>query len=94
MESFLFIFHIWLRLSQSRFMSAITHNLKYAMLSLLTVPLAIALTNCTPKTSIPLRIGSNLWTGYETLYLARDLGFYNDKSIHLVDYPSGIAVFK
>ena len=70
-------------------MSAITHNLKYAMLCLFTVTLAIALTNCTPKTSIPLRIGSNLWTGYETLYLARDLGFYNDKSIHLVDYPSG-----
>jgi len=70
-------------------MSAITHILKYAMLSLLTVPIAIALTNCTPETNIPLRIGSNLWTGYETLYLARDLGYYNDKPIRLVDYPSG-----
>jgi NitT/TauT family transport system substrate-binding protein len=70
-------------------MSAITHNLKYAILSLLTVTMAIALTNCTPETNIPLRIGSNLWTGYETLYLARDLGYYNDKPIRLVDYPSG-----
>ncbi|MGL5035691.1 MAG: ABC transporter substrate-binding protein, partial [Microcystaceae cyanobacterium] len=37
----------------------------------------------------PLRIGSNLWPGYETLYLARRLGYYDQKPIQLVDYPSG-----
>ena len=42
MKSFLFIFHIWLRQIHSRAMSAITHNLKYAILSLLTVTMAIA----------------------------------------------------
>jgi len=30
-----------------------------------------------------------LWTGYETLYLARDLGYYDKNQIQLVDYPSG-----
>jgi len=38
--------------------------------------------------SLPVRIGSNLWPGYETLYLARDLGFYNNTTIKLIDYPS------
>ena len=73
----------------SRITYVFKHNLKQILLSLLAVFVAIALTNCTPKTNTPLRIGSNLWTGYETLYLARDLGYYNDKPIRLVDYPSG-----
>jgi len=62
---------------------------KYFPLSLITAILAIALTNCTTSTSSPLRIGTNLWTGYETLYLARDLGYYDQSPIKLVDYPSG-----
>ena len=70
-------------------MGKITHKLKYLMFSLLAVIMAIALTNCSTQTNIPLRIGANLWTGYETLYLARDLGYYEDKPIRLVDYPSG-----
>jgi NitT/TauT family transport system substrate-binding protein len=36
-----------------------------------------------------LRIGANLWTGYETLYLARDLGALEQKPIRLLDFPSG-----
>lgn len=63
--------------------------LKYLTFSIMTVSLVIALTNCTSPTVSPLRIGTNLWTGYETLYLARDLGYYDQKPIKLVDYPSG-----
>lgn len=73
----------------SRITYTLKHNLKQILLSLFAVVVAIALTNCNAQTSIPLRIGANLWTGYETLYLARDLGYYNDKPIRLVDYPSG-----
>ncbi|MEA5619366.1 ABC transporter substrate-binding protein [Cronbergia sp. UHCC 0137] len=62
---------------------------KYLACGIITVILAIALTNCTTQTTSPLRIGTNLWTGYEILYLARHLGYYNEKSIKLVDYPSG-----
>jgi NitT/TauT family transport system substrate-binding protein len=62
---------------------------KHFTFSMITVALAIALTNCTTQISSPLRIGANLWTGYETLYLARDLGYYDQKPIKLVDYPSG-----
>ncbi|MGL5064011.1 MAG: ABC transporter substrate-binding protein [Microcoleus sp.] len=49
---------------------------------------AIVLASCT-KTEPPLRIGANVWPGYETLYLARSLGYYDNTSIRLVDYPSG-----
>jgi NitT/TauT family transport system substrate-binding protein len=38
---------------------------------------------------MPLRIGANLWTGYETLFLARDLGELKGKPIRLMDFPSG-----
>jgi NitT/TauT family transport system substrate-binding protein len=57
--------------------------------SIVTGILAIAITNCATPPSSPLRIGANLWTGYETLYLARDLGYYDQQPIKLVDYPSG-----
>ena len=51
--------------------------------------LSVAIASCTGSSSIPLRIGANLWTGYETLFLARDLGDLNGKPIKLIDYPSG-----
>lgn len=63
--------------------------LKYMTFSLITGICAIALTNCITQPTSPLRIGTNLWTGYETLYLARDLGYYNNQPIKLIDYPSG-----
>lgn len=62
---------------------------KFIILALLTGITEIALTNCGSPTASPLRIATNLWPGYETLYLARDLGYYGDKPIQLVDYPSG-----
>ncbi|PHX55634.1 nitrate ABC transporter [Tychonema bourrellyi FEM_GT703] len=46
------------------------------------------LASCT-KAEPPLRVGANVWPGYETLYLARSLGYYNNTPIRLVDYPSG-----
>lgn len=68
--------------------------LKYLMFSFMTGILVIALVNCTPKSSSPLRIGMNLWPGYETLYLAEDLGYYDNQPIKLVDYPSGTEEVK
>ncbi len=62
---------------------------KYLIFSIVTGILAIAITNCAAAPSSPLRIGANLWTGYETLYLARNLGYYDQQPIKLVDYPSG-----
>ena len=36
----------------------------------------------------PLRVGVVIWPGSEGLYLARDLGYYNNTPIQLIDYPS------
>ena len=33
-------------------------------------------------------MGTNLWIGYESFYLARDLGFYNDTPIRFVEHLS------
>ncbi len=55
-----------------------------ATLTMCTVILA----SCT-KAEPPLRVGANVWPGYETLYLARSLGYYDNTPIRLVDYPSG-----
>ncbi|ADI65134.1 ABC transporter substrate-binding protein [Trichormus azollae] len=63
--------------------------LKHLTWSIVTVVLGIALANRTTEPVAPLRIGANLWTGYGTLYLARDLGYYDKKPVKLVDYPSG-----
>ncbi|AFY37205.1 ABC-type nitrate/sulfonate/bicarbonate transporter protein [[Leptolyngbya] sp. PCC 7376] len=69
----------------------ISHKKVIKVISCLLIGLFFSLTlsNCTQPAAQPLRIGANLWPGYETLYLARELGYYGDKPIHLVDYPSG-----
>lgn len=59
------------------------------LLGMVALALMVTLTSCFGPSSAPLRIGANLWTGYETLYLARDLGELKDKPIRLIDFPSG-----
>lgn len=56
---------------------------------ILVAIVAITLASCFTQTQALLRIGTNLWPGYETLYLARHLGYLKGKPIRLVDYPSG-----
>ena len=46
------------------------------------------LNGCTQQQKPLLRVASNVWPGYETLYLARSLGYYDDKEIRLVEMPS------
>ncbi|MEB3336845.1 MAG: ABC transporter substrate-binding protein [Leptolyngbyaceae bacterium] len=64
-------------------------RLRQGILGFLMVIGAIALTNCFAPPPAPLRIATNLWPGYETLYLARHLGYYDNTPIRLIDYPSG-----
>ncbi|WP_231598079.1 ABC transporter substrate-binding protein [Synechococcus sp. CBW1002] len=56
--------------------------------------LPVFLVSCGVVPQQTLRIGANLWPGYETLYLARELGYYKDKPIRLFDYPSGTEQVK
>lgn len=40
----------------------------------------------------PFRVGTNRWPGYEPLYLARGLGYFNGTPIRLAEYPSTTEV--
>lgn len=54
----------------------------------------LALTACAPADQAPLRVGTNVWPGYESLYLARELGHYDDTPIRLVELPAGTDVME
>jgi NitT/TauT family transport system substrate-binding protein len=48
--------------------------------------LTTTLTSCTPKPTMPLRIGMIDWPGYEPFYLAKSLGLYDQAAIELVSF--------
>ncbi len=50
--------------------------------------LTFILVSCLPAPLKPLRIGTHVWPGYEPLFLARELGYYGNTPIKLVEYPS------
>ncbi len=42
----------------------------------------------------PLRLGTNLWPGYEPFYLARDLGYLQSRQVHLIELLSASEVIR
>lgn len=50
--------------------------------------MAAALLGCSPRYQPPLTVGTNTWIGYEPLYLARDLGYYEGANLRLVELAS------
>jgi NitT/TauT family transport system substrate-binding protein len=54
----------------------------------LFVLITLALAACADKPQEPLRVGAVLWPGYEPLYLAGKLGYYDKQPIKIVDYLS------
>lgn len=42
----------------------------------------------------PLRVGTNVWPGYEPLYLARELGYFGDAPVRLVEFSSATQVIQ
>lgn len=52
----------------------------------------LALAGCAPDAEPALRVGTNIWPGYEPLYLARELGYYSDAEVRLVEYSSATEV--
>lgn len=61
------------------------------VLLLLTISLFF-LNGCSPQQQSPLRVGTNTWPGYESLYIARELGLYKESSVHLIELPSASNV--
>lgn len=52
------------------------------------------LAGCVRDSEPVLRIGTNVWIGSEPLYLARELGRFDPKVVHLVEYPSASEVLR
>ncbi len=46
------------------------------------------------ETETPLLLGTNLWLGYEPLFLARDLGHFDEDSVRLVECSSSSQVIR
>ncbi len=55
--------------------------------------LILLLAACTQPTP-PLRIGTNVWPGYEPLYLARNIGLLVPEQAQLVEYTSASQVME
>jgi NitT/TauT family transport system substrate-binding protein len=56
--------------------------------------LCLSLASCVPTPEPALRIGTNVWIGSEPLYLARDLGRLDSKTVQLVEFPSASEVLR
>ena len=49
---------------------------------------------CSDQTDHLLRLGTNNWPGYQPLYLADELGYYDNESIRIIEYPSASEVLR
>ncbi|MDH5634065.1 MAG: ABC transporter substrate-binding protein [Gammaproteobacteria bacterium] len=49
---------------------------------------------CTNPAEPPLRLGTNVWPGYEPLYLAREIGALANNRVKLIEYPSATEVIR
>jgi NitT/TauT family transport system substrate-binding protein len=47
---------------------------------------------CSRDAEKPLRVGSNVWIGYEPVYLAREMGYFKGTDIHLIELRSATQV--
>ena len=52
----------------------------------------LLVSGCEPTQQRILKVGTNLWPGYESLYLAQNLGLFDNKAIKLVEMPSATEV--
>ncbi len=56
--------------------------------------LLLALAACAKAPEPPLVVGTNVWPGYEPLYLARSLGSLDTHKVRLIEYPSATEVIR
>ncbi|ULG70789.1 ABC transporter substrate-binding protein [Marinobacterium sediminicola] len=58
------------------------------------LPLVVVLAACLPSSTPPLKLGTNLWPGYEPLYLARQQGLLSEDQVALVELLSASEVMR
>ncbi len=64
------------------------------VISWLVLGVALVLVGCDRGPEPAVRVGTNLWPGYEPLYLARDLGYFTDEEVRLVELASASEVIR
>ncbi len=63
--------------------------------SLLLFPLLlVTLFACSEEPQQPIRLGTNIWPGYEPLYLAQHLDLIKPEEFRLIEYPSASEVIR
>lgn len=63
-------------------------HLFHSLKSLVLISLFIFLSACSENEIEKLTISSSPWPGYEPLYLARDLGYFDNEKVKLFELPS------
>lgn len=66
--------------------------LRYTCHLFVTLIVITTLFACSEQQKSPLRIGTNVWPGYEPFYLARDMGYFGQQPVHLVELKSATDV--
>ena len=66
---------------------------KHSLILFTVVMLAFS-ASCSREPGRPLRVGTNVWPGYEPLYLAESLSFYDGARVKFVEYPSTTEVMR
>ncbi len=61
---------------------------------LLCLLMLLLLPGCSDSPAPALRLGTNVWPGYEPLYLARQQGALNKDKVHLVEFSSSSQVIQ
>lgn len=56
--------------------------------------LLACLAACAPSPKPTLRVGTNVWPGYEPLFLAADLGYFRDQPVRLVEHSAATEVLR
>lgn len=54
----------------------------------------LSLGACSEQSAEPMRVGTNVWPGYEPAYLARDLGFYSPQQVRLSQFQSATETIR
>lgn len=69
-------------------------KLKIWKLIVAAIATCILAISCTTAPMTPLRVTCNVWLGYEPLFLARDLGYFADTPIQIIESDGHVAGIK
>lgn len=67
---------------------------RFVFLTYLYLHVLLLTISCTKHDSGVFRIGTNIWPGYEPLYLAQDRGFFQKNNIRMIEYSSATETIR